>query len=367
MRRLTHIITIAGTLTTLALAERRRRHHFWRPGEVWWTEGEPRLSRVLDPTFQNYMANREPVDSFCHNSQRPHDDPELVWVGRFCDRTDRERAQEGSPQYFDLCSWPHRPGRRLELPWTLGDSPYDTVARTIAERGRVIDPGLLREPGGMATEHIPTSRPLPGAWVSGGECPLSHACVQVVRRDNRDPHIICVRQVEPSLRTTLLSIADLDGYFLLTNGYMNGIQLSTREAISSFRFIDTHPPSAGQTRRPGRRVDVDLKLSLEVASDLKDADLAALLIDDKGWPLTGDSAGPITPTVNGAPMADVVELCYNTDSALSGGGNVCEMEAGARDYNRKDLIEFHFSLDLAGLIAQGVEHIDLVYALAGKG
>lgn len=91
-----------------------------------------------------------------------------------------------------------------------------------------------------------------------------------------------------------------------------------------------------------------------------------MLIDDEGIPLTSDSAGPITPTINGAPMADVVETCYNSDFALSDAGSVCEVEAGARDYARKDLIEFHFSLDLAGLIAQGVEHVDLVYVLAGK-
>lgn len=244
-----------------------RRHRFWRAGEIWRAEpGE--LVRALEPDFQNYMGQREPVVNFCYQDIL-YEDPTLVWVGRFCDRT------EGTPrnEFFDLCSKPNRPRDYVARPWRLGGTPYDTLAQTVADRGRAIDQGLLREPGGMTTEHTPTadSAPVPGAWVARGYCPRSHSCVQVLRRDNHDPHILCVRQVTPHLQTTLLSIADLDNYFLLANGYWSNIQLSTQDAIASFRFVDTDPPPAGQTRwRPGRgrgrSSSVALKLPLEVAT-----------------------------------------------------------------------------------------------------
>lgn len=330
-------------------------------GRSYWPAAPQPFRRL--PNFQNWLAQREPLDDTCQHGFSTYD-PNIVWVGRFCDRT----PDQGSRDIFDVCS--KESGIRGTMfwdPWTLRDTPHETISWDIVMLGGAAEPSLFREPGGMATDRIPAiaREPMPLRGRKDLRCSINYNCLQLLRKSNNDPHVLCVRNEEQDTDLARLVELGLNDFFRLPNGINGMLSLSTQQVTDNFHLIDKNPPAMGSSPWPRSRAHDHLKLPLTIEASIEEASLLAVLVDDRHRMLGPE--WPIVPTVNGELLPDARHFCHRTGSLYDDEAQTaCDLAVSARDYKAEDVIEFQFALDLADLAKQGIEHVNLLYAVAAK-
>ena len=270
------------------------------------------------------------------------------WVGRFCDRGG---MSDGS--WFDLCKAPFNPTSPYNWPWIVGSTPQQTLKNGLADLFHISR--MFYEPGMMNTRRIPTTG---GSFVSAwmGQCPEHYLCFNVFDKQ-RDPHLFCIwdeshgagggySTVRPWLKPSDSSSWGYEHFRFDLHGY-------------KFDNLDGTPLSRSGFGPSGTQRLI--APSIDLTTDVQDATVSALLLDDKGKPLT--NVGIIS-----ASLEDSDELLCQSQPAYE---LVCDPTA-VRRLSSKQKVAFTFDLDVEAIANAGLERLTLAYAvtplpgLAGK-